>query len=382
MSLAKPSLSPQRLLLAAILLGLAAGPARAELFPIRLGDEAALSADLGAEFRYDDNIYLTNLVREADFVATAIPGLMLDVGKTGATRLHAETRMQFVRYLENQDEDDSLLLFSASGQRDGAHTRLTFDGSYNQIRSNSREYQISSQLVRYDTTTARVGISHSLSARMNIDAAIALNDISFQTERFVSSRSIAVPINFHRAWTPRIGGGLQYRFNYSTYDRSDSDEFEHSIGFGTRGDFTATLSGHAGVGVAFRTGSAIDSTERFRADVSLTWRPDARTSCTLAASSDAAPSGSTGSSYENMRASLGVVREFSPRLSGRASVSHERADYTLRDDSMLTAGASLQFGYSEALVFAGDIEYEDNSSNILFYDYTRTILRVSTTYRF
>lgn len=383
MSLAKPSALPQRLLLIAALLWPAAAASQAGIFPLHLGDEAALRADLGTELRYDDNLFLTNLVREGDLIATASPGLTLDWGKTGRTQVRAESRMQFVQYLENRQESDSLLGLSVAARRDAARTQWSFTGSYNQIRANSRDLQSTDQLVRYDTAVARLHASHELSARMQLETGFAYTERSFADQRFISSRDVSVPLNLFRAWSPRIGGGLQYRLRHVSYTRRGADGLlEHSLGLGTRGDFTSTLSGHVGAGMAWRSGTAANAGESLRLDVSLAWRPDARTSCTLAVSSDTQPSNSTGLSYVNVHASLEASRAFTPKMSGSIRLSSQWADQGTREDEFVALGASMQWTLSEDLGLAGQIAREQNNSTLLFYHYTRTMLSCSATYRF
>jgi polysaccharide biosynthesis protein VpsM len=332
---------------------------------VRLGEDAAVFFTLQTSLRLDDNIYLRPDSEKGDTIFVAVPGASLEFGDPTTTNGQFAVREAFLRYFDNDSENDELASAEARLKMPGPRGELEFAGTFEQLRENTREYREFSSLTQRDHASARVRAEYEVSAKTSVSGGVSVDNEDFKTVFFRDRRDLSLPWNAYYELTPKVDMSVGYVYRRERLSGPGNYRYrDHFLNVGARGEFTPKLQGYVQVGVTDRRlpGGIKDST--LGLDGSVTWAATPKSSYEITASRGFRASSIDGESWADTRASVTARYAFSDAWSALGELRYQHAGYYGgRRDDFVTGAITTNWSPKEFIVLSCTLTLQTNDSS-------------------
>ncbi|HNY40704.1 MAG TPA: outer membrane beta-barrel protein [Bryobacteraceae bacterium] len=365
-----------------------------------LGPDAKLHLTLDGQVRYDDNINLAEKDTEDDVILVAIPGIQLNY-EGGQSTGQLVVLEQFNQYCDHSTLDGEL--FSAVGdyKYDGALTDFDAHASYREQDQGNAGMRNREEAVRHDLASLSANAIWTATQKTRIGAGASYDAITYPGARLADSETVALPVDFYYAITPKVDISIGYRYRTANLDSLptivagkmvyiDNDWDGHFFNIGATGEFTPKLKGKVRLGYNKRKYDRGGSQGEPGLMAGLTYAYSPKASYDLTASNDYSNSiWGTGQKVFSIRGSGRY--EFTPQWSTQYGIGFESTRYDKplgstysnnRKDDFLVADITVVYAMNENVSLLGTYVYRENFSNRAGEDFRSNLLILGASLRY
>jgi polysaccharide biosynthesis protein VpsM len=348
---------------------------------LSIGRNAELLLTGVATIRYDDNIFLSDAIDEADVIWSVAPGAEYgyDGGLTQVSVVVSET---FQRYIDNSALDAELTTAALEVVHEGANSRFVLRAGYREYGQNTLNALSPNQTVRRNITDGAILGELALGGRTRLAGGVNHDRARYPGAGFIGSKALQFPVDLYYALSAKLDLSLGYRHRTNRMDDGlrDSDDRFYSIG--AQGQFTSKLSGQVRVGWTERNFDAGDDDSQLGASADLLWFFSPKTNYRLTVSNDFSNS-AIGISSTELAVSLDGSFELSDVWSANAGVSFSAEEYENgRKDEFFVTNLALIYRLQENISLQGAYIFRKNTSNIAALDFANNVLGLATSVRY
>ena len=339
------------------------------VYPLSDLGPGGLLLDLNAEATYDSNIF-KNSDGVDDYIVRFTPTLTYQQER-GLLHLSAFVATSFFSYLERDDlsDWDPSVGLSLSGLHKEPAPRLQFGVDTGWRRRTSANSEVGAQ-VRSELTSLSGEMDFQLTEKSGINGNASYNGTSYAGDGYADNEEYSASLAYVLISSEKLSyyiGGRYRVIDYSDYDLETS-----TVYVGAAGDLTSKLTGSAYLGI---TDANVSDKAMLYYNLDLRWAMDLNTSISMSGQRDYQPS-ALGSSSTTTSLSIGLEQRFTESLNGSVSAFIGRDEYDYenspnrKDDYIGGSGRlSLNIGGSSRIYIS--VDYEDRSSEFLFFNYDR-----------
>ena len=378
---------------------------------VSIGDNTDIYFNGSSSLRWASNIFRNEEDEESDLSWTISPGLEINIGR-GISNVDFTviTRYDIVRYEDYDRLDTELFHIEALGTYESSRLNLNGSASFDEIKMNDGQKNVTNDLVELDETAAELDLEYRVSPKFSFSAGVRYDETEYQTFKnlFSDRATTAYPFSVYYDLTPKldlilgytysvtdIEGGNSFRAGFDPIFSYEQDADFYNIGL--RGNISTKLTGFFKIG--YRTVSAgdtnltnggilvdrIDRKDRdmLGLDASLTWMATSKLLYQLALSRDY-NTGGLGEATEVNRANLVGNYSFNTHLSAMASLGYTDTDsyYLNRENEQFTGGLRVMYVLNTYWRFTAGYTYAENDSNRVNSSYESETLDLTATLRY
>ncbi|HEY5550573.1 MAG TPA: outer membrane beta-barrel protein [Opitutaceae bacterium] len=348
---------------------------------LAIGRNAELLLTGVATIRYDDNIFLSDAIDEADVIWSLAPGVEYgyDGGLTQVSIVVSET---FQRYIDNSALDAELTTASLEIVREGANSRFILRAGYREYGQNTLNALSPNQTVRRNITDGAVLGELALGGRTRLAGGVNYDRARYPGAGFIGNKALQLPVDLYYALSAKLDLSLGYRHRTNRMDNGSRDSDDQFFSIGARGQFTPKLSGQVRVGWTERSFDAGGDDSQLGASADLVWFYSPKTTYRLTVTNDFSNS-AIGVSATELAVSLDGRFELSDVWSTNAMLSFSSEEYENgRKDDFFVTNLALVYRLQENISLQGAYIFRKNSSNIASLDFTNNVLSLATSVRY
>lgn len=348
---------------------------------LSIGRNAELLLTGVATVRYDDNIFLSDAIDEADVIWSLVPGL--EYGYDGGlTQVSIIVSEQFQRYIDNSLLDAELTAAALDIVHEGANSRLVLRAGYREYGQNTLNALSPNQTVRRNITDGAASGEVALGGRMRLAAGVNYERARYPGIGFIDSEAIQFPVDIYYALSAKLDLSLGYRYRTNRMEDGVRDSDDQFFSVGARGQFTPKLNGQVRVGWTKRAFDAGGDDARLGVSADLVWFYSPKTTYRITVTNEFNNS-PIGVSQTELAVSLDGRFELSDVWSTNAVVSFSSEEYeTGREDDFFVTNLALVYRVQENISLQGAYIFRKNSSNIATLDFTNNVLSLATSVRY
>ncbi|MBI3884186.1 MAG: outer membrane beta-barrel protein [Opitutae bacterium] len=340
-----------------------------------VGDNAELFLTGSIAVRFDDNIFLSpdssaTAPKVSDTIVSFKPGVELVFGKGSANKGNLHYREEYVRYSDNDNQNSSIADLGFTSQYDNGKTKMGAAASFVQLAQNQPGVGAGTgRLARRDVTNGKANTEFAFSEKTSFGAALVFDKTNYADAAFTDSSAWSVPVDVYYEMTPKLDMSVGYRYRATTLSGSASDNKEHFLNIGSRGEFTPKLNGQVRVGYNKRTFDRGSDESGFGLDTSLGYAYSEKTSFQLSVNNGFGNS-ATGQSTKVFSAGVSGRSALSEQWSMGASLDLRSVDYRRfgaiapRSEDYYQFGLNVSYVYSSYLNFTAAYDYKNNDASI------------------
>lgn len=348
---------------------------------LAIGRNAELLLTGAASVRYDDNIFLSGAVTEADVVYSIIPGVQYGYDG-GLTQVSVVMSEEFVLYGSNSILNSELTTATLDIVSEGANSRLILRAGYREFGQNTLRSLSPDQTVRRNLTDGALSGEISIGGRTRLAGGVRYDRARYPAVGFVGNETVEFPVDIYYALSAKLDLSVGYRHRGSRMQDGLRDSADQFVNIGARGQFTPKLTGQVRVGLNKREFDAGDDESQVGASADLVWFFSPKSTYRLTVGNDFNNS-PLGISQKELTVSLDGRFVFSEVWSAGAVVSFTANDYESgRQDDFLVGDFSVVYQLQENISFQGAYIFRKNSSNIAALDFTNNLLSLATSIRY
>lgn len=372
----------------ALLSTFSAAPAFAAPF-LAIGDNAELFLTATTEIRYEDNVTYSTTNEIKDEILEVVPGAEILFGKNSLTKGSFQVFERLVAFSDHTKLNNNLANLVFDSNYDGSKLKLGAKASFRELNQNSRDQVNAPTLVRRDASEAGLNGEYSLTEKSKLALAGRYNRTEYKVGGYADQTNYAVPANYFFAISEKVdlSTGIQYRKNEvkEIVANSNADSEDYYFNVGSRGEFTAKLSGKFDIGYNLRKPDAAgaDDETGLGLNAGLAYAYSPKTSFTLDLSRDFSV-GSDASSTEVSSVVVGASTSLTAAWSVNANLGFFQYDYLAggRTDDYIVAGVGVKYTHNEFLNIEAGYTFNDNSSDIATAEFTANVLRIAANFRY
>jgi predicted porin len=244
------------------------------------------------------------------------------------------------------------------------------ESSFNAVASYVQTDQTTTTASNLDQTARQTMESVSangefaVTAKTRIGVTPSFSRIEFPEVGFTNSDILTLPVDAYYAVTPKTDVSIGYAYNKTTTQNGIGDSKGSFFNIGMRGQFAPKLSGQVRVGEDELKPKVGQSTKQLGVESSLNYAYSPRTSFSLYANNEFAPS-SAGNQTEVFSTGLAGNFTLSEQWSASVSVGTSSTKYLTspsRTDRFVDASVSLSYVVTSYLDLQASYLYRSNSS--------------------
>lgn len=368
----------------ALLSTFSAAPAFAAPF-LAIGDNAELFLTARTEARYEDNVTFSSSNEIKDEVFEVVPGAEVLFGKNSLTKGSFKAFERLVAFSDHTVLNSNLTNLVFESNYSGAKLNLDANASFRELNQNSRDTANAATLVRRDAYAAGLNGEYALTEKSKVGLAGRYDRTHYKVAPYVDQTNYTVPANYFFAITEKVdlSAGVQYRKNEVDAPNADSDDYYFNVG--SRGDFTAKLSGKFNIGYNVRKpeASGADDETGLGLNAGLVYAYSPKTSFTLDVSRDfSVASDASGTELSSLM--LGASTSLTAAWSVNANLGYSQYDYLSinRTDDYIVAGVGVTYTYNEFVNVEAGYTFNDNSSDLAGAEFSANVLRIAANFRY
>jgi hypothetical protein len=368
----------------ALLSTISAAPVFAAPF-LAIGENAELFLTARTEARYEDNVTFSSDNEIKDEVFEVVPGAELLFGKNSLTKGSFKAFERLVAFSDNTNLNSDLANLVFDSKYSGAKLDLGANASFRELNQNSRDTANATTLVRRDTYAAGLNGEYALTEKSKVGLAGRYDRTHYKVDPYVDQTNYTIPANYYFAVTEKVdlSAGVQYRKNEVDALNADSDDYYFNVG--SRGEFTAKLSGKFNVGYNIRKpqASGADDETGLGLNAGLAYAYSPKTNLTLDISRDFGVA-STAAGTEISSVMFGATTSLTASWSVSANLGYYQYDYLAggRTDDYIIAGLGATYAYNEYVNFEAGYTFNDNSSDSASANFSANVIRFAANFRY
>ena len=367
---------------------LSAAPAFAAPF-LAIGDNAELFLTARTEVRYEDNVTFSTNNEIKDEILEVVPGAEVLFGKNSSVKGSFQAFERLVAFSDNTKLNSNLSNLVFDSAYEGSKLNVGAKASFRELNQNSRDQVNAPTLVRRDASEAGLNGEYSVTEKSKVALAGRYNRTQYKVGGYADQTNYAVPANYFFAISEKVdlSTGIQYRKNEikEIVANTNSDSEDYYFNVGSRGEFTAKLSGKFDIGYNLRMPDAAgaDDETGLGLNAGLVYAYSPKTSFTLDLSRDFSV-GSDASGTEVSSIFLGASTSLTAAWSISANLGYSQYDYLAggRTDDYILAGVGVTYTYNEYINVEAGYALNDNSSDIATAEFTANVLRIAANFRY
>lgn len=365
-----------------------------------IGENGNVVWRVGGGLQYNDNIFLDSTDTESDTIWIFSPGVELTYGQERSSNANMKFTYihDFVTYSDNsrlnRDNPDARL----EGSYNTSKSEIDYSVSYKENSQNDAGSNLVGDLAQRDIFNLKIGGEWDVSSKSSLAGAYQMSDISYENSIFHDRDSVALPVNYYWAVTPKVDMSVGYRYRNTSFSR-DADYISQNRGdpfnfrpdyddqffnLGVRGEIGAKTSAEIRLGTQKRDFNTVgvDDEDLFSANARVTWAATEKSDLSFSYSRDF-NADAFGTSIESEDIQVGGSTMFNDQLSGFASIRLANDDY---DGGRSDDGLFGQVGvtYTPTLYSAVTIAYVvyNNDSDFSPADFDNNVINISGTLRY
>jgi hypothetical protein len=348
---------------------------------LSIGRNAELLLTGVATVRYDDNIFLSDAIDEADVIWSIAPGI--EYGYDGGlTQLSIVVSEAFQRYVDNTALDAELTSAALDIVREGANSRVVIRAGYREYGQNTLNALNPSQTVRRNITDGALSAEAALGGRTRFGGGVNYDRARYPEIGFIGHEALQFPIDLYYALSAKLDLSVGYRHRTNRMDDGLRDSDDQFFSVGARGQFTPKLNGQVRVGWTEREFDAGGDDSQLGVSADLIWFYSPKTTYRLTVTNDFSNS-AIGASATELAVGLDGRFEFNDVWSTNAVVSFSSEEYeTGRVDDFFVTNLALVYRLQENISLQGAYIFRKNSSNIATLDFTNNVMSFATSIRY
>ena len=380
---------------------------------VSIGDNTDIYFNGSSSLRWASNIFRNEEDEESDLSWTISPGLEINIGRgISNADFTVITRYDIVRYEDYDRLDTELFHIEALGTYESSRLNLNGSASFDEIKMNDGQKNVTNDLVELDETAAELDVEYRVSPKFSFSAGVRYDETEYQTFKnlFSDRATTAYPFSVYYDLTPKLDLILGYTYSVTDIEGGNSFRagfdpifsYEQDVDFyniGLRGNISTKLTGFFKIG--YRTVSAgdtilytngvidpnesIDRNDRgmLGLDLSLTWMATSKLLYQLALSRDY-NTGGLGEATEVNRANLVTNYSFNTHWSAMANLGYIETDsyYLARENEQFTGGLRFMYVLNTYWRFTAGYTYVDNDANRVNSSYDSETLDLTATLRY
>lgn len=367
----------------ALLSTISAAPVFAAPF-LAIGDNAELFLTARTEARYEDNVTFSPDNEIKDEVFEVVPGAELLFGKNSLTKGSFKAFERLVAFSDNTNLNSDLANLVFDSKYSGAKLNLGANASFRELNQNSRDL-VGTTLVRRDATAAGLNGEYALTEKSKVALGGRYDRTHYKVNPYVDQTNYIVPANYYFAVTEKVdlSSGVQYRKNDLDALNADSDDYYFNVG--SRGEFTAKLSGKFNLGYNLRKFEASnrDDETGLGVNAGLVYAYSPKTNLTLDLSRDFSVA-SNAAATEVSSAMFGATTSLTAEWSVSANLGYYQYDYLSggRTDDYMLAAVGVTYAYNEYVSLEAGYTYNDNSSDLAGATFSANVITFAANFRY
>ncbi len=340
----------------------------------------------GMSIRYDDNLYLSRLNKQADIITTVNAGFALEYGSPDTPSTARLTmRKNHVFYASRSEYNTDNINFNVDATYAGPRGSVTATASVTPMEYNTRDAIGFGRLVQGTNYGASITGVYQFTGKTGLSGGITYANREYSTEGYSDQQSVTVPVRVLYEVTAKTGvrAGYTYRATIIS-DFEAQDSVDHSLFVGTTREITSTLSGDIEIGLTNRTLGNGDSGTIVPVNGSLTWVASPRMVFFGYARRDFGNSALAGASYLQTLIGLGVNYDFAERWNAGAGISYEIADYynSARVDRLFRGNVDLSYSPGQFVSMSAGYVLQMNDSTLEIAGFDSNVLHFSVNARY
>jgi len=349
---------------------------------LAIGDNAELYLTASTQVRYEDNVGLaSDALKQDDFIYELTPGLELVYGKKGNLKSRLNVYEQFVRYTDLSNLNAELLNIVLDSTYTGAKLSVDAEASYRQLNQNDRG-TAGAVNQRRDVTNGMLNSEYAFTAKTKAGLGFQYDETQHKNVVFRDYHSFAIPVNYFYGITPKIDLSAGFRYRQTKVDAPNLDSEDMNFNIGSRGEFTAKLSGRVHFGYTQRESDAGADDGMIAVGTGLTYQYSPKTEFTLDVNSDFGVS-ANGQTEKNFPITLGAKTQFTEAFSGSASLRYSHILYKgSREDDFIAAALGFSYTVNQHIGLSLTYSHENNGSNFVNSEYSANIVSFAANFRY
>lgn len=372
---------------------------------VQLSSNTELFVTADTAVRYDDNIYQADSDTKEDVIFQVSPGLELTSGKEGANQGRIAVREDFIRYVDEGDNDAELFTLQADGKIVTPKSSLEVGGYFKQLQGNTQDFLGSryGDLVRRDTWQGNGRLETEVTPKVSASVGGRVGETDYDSTLFADQLLSAIPLNVYYKLTPKLDLSAGYEWRDTSLGErfvptglfdTDGNEIlteittagsnNHFFNVGARGEIAPKLSTNIRVGVDMRKDRASDNdSTTLGVDGGLFWAYSAKTQANLQLGRRFETS-AIAQALTRTTASLGVTHQLSGQFASQAEVRYEMSDYELggRTDHYYEFTIGSTYAWTDYLTLAAGYAFRFNNSDLDEVEFTNNVFSISARWRY
>ena len=224
---------------------------------VSIGDNTDIYFNGSSSLRWASNIFRNEENEESDLSWTISPGLEINIGRgISNADFTVITRYDIVRYEEYDRLDTELFHIEALGTYESSRLNLNGSASFDEIKMNDGQKNVTNDLVELDETAAELDLEYRVSPKFSFSAGVRYDETEYQTFKnlFSDRATTAYPFSVYYDLTPKldlilgytysvtdIEGGNSFRAGFDPIFSYEQDADFYNIGL--RGNISTKLTG-------------------------------------------------------------------------------------------------------------------------------------------
>jgi hypothetical protein len=315
--------------------------------------------------------------------------LELTFGKNAQLKGSLTLVHEFSNYTDHSNLNTNLFSGRFSSQFDDGKLKLGFNTSFSEINQNtgtsSATGAIVTGLIRRDAFAAGSDAEVEISPITKIGGGINFAHDNYKRTGFTDSDVLTVPLNVYYRWTEKTELSFGYRYRDTQLDSAGVDSQDHYVNLGSRGNFTAKLSGKFSIGLNNRSLNGGKDFNQLGFDSSLSYELTPKSKLDFGLSKDYGNS-PQGQQQKNLSFNASVTSELSKEWSANAGVTYRAINYFQSTPSRTDDFYEFQLGgtyiINENAKIIGGYKFANYTSVLAGSDFKANVFNLAVSLRY